>query len=53
MRPATARRLLLAAALAATTAVAAAAAGIWHFMQVRRDMSRALEACACCEDPAP
>ncbi|WAS99322.1 hypothetical protein [Nannocystis punicea] len=53
MKPAPARRLLLAAALAATVAVAAATAGIWRFLQVRRDMSRTLETCACCEEPAP
>jgi uncharacterized membrane protein YidH (DUF202 family) len=53
VKPATARRLLLAAALAAAVAVAAAAAGIWRFLQVRRDMSQTLDACACCEEPAP
>ncbi|MCY1054412.1 hypothetical protein [Nannocystis sp. SCPEA4] len=49
--PATARRVLLAAALAATVAVAAAATAIWHLQQVRRDMSAALAACECCEEP--
>ncbi|MFY0531849.1 hypothetical protein [Nannocystis pusilla] len=53
MKPTTARRLLLAGTLAATVAVAAAATAIWHFLQVRRDMSQAQAACACCEDPAP
>ena len=53
MKPTTARRLLLAAALAAAVAVAAATAAIWHFLQVRRDMSQAQAACECCEEPAP